>query len=111
MPVVRDRPLFAPGFVDVELVPDGGFLTRPDQSLQLDMKNSLEKIIKSAGRTMVLISGGARTGDKELLENVKRSFEAGATGLVFGRNFWQRPFDNAIDISNQIKKMMEDFSP
>jgi len=82
----------------------------PYKSLQLNTKETLEKIINSAGRTMVLISGGETMGDKELLEKVRTSFEAGATGLLFGRNFWQRPFKYALDIAEQIKKIMKEFS-
>lgn len=84
----------------------------PEQykSLQLSPQEALEKIVKSAGRTMVLISGGSKIGDKELLENVKAAFEAGATGLVFGRNFWQRPFNKALEMSAQIKSIMTEFA-
>ncbi len=81
----------------------------PYKSLQLNTKEALEKAIKSAGRTMVLVSGGEKLGDEELLEKVRTSFEAGATGLVFGRNLWQRPFKSALEIAERIKKLMMEF--
>ncbi len=81
----------------------------PYKSLQLSTREALEKAIKSAGRTMVLVSGGEKLGDEELLEKVRTSFEAGATGLVFGRNLWQRPFKKALEITERIKRLMMEF--
>jgi class I fructose-bisphosphate aldolase len=59
---------------------------------------------------MALISGGEEMGDDELLEKVKISLEAGATGMVFGRNLWQRPFKKALDIAERIKILMAEFT-
>ncbi len=81
----------------------------PYKSLQLNTKEALEKAIKSAGRTMVLVSGGEKLGDEELLEKVRISFEAGAAGLVFGRNLWQRAFKNSLEIAERIKRLMMEF--
>ncbi len=81
----------------------------PYKSLQLSTREALEKVIKSAGRTMVLISGGEKLGDEELLEKVRISFEAGAAGLVFGRNLWQRPFKKSLEIAERIKRLMMEF--
>ena len=82
---------------------------KPYDTLQLNAKEALEKVIKSAGKTMMLISGGEETGDDELLEKVRLSLEAGATGLVFGRNLWQRPFKKALEIAERIKIVMAEF--
>jgi class I fructose-bisphosphate aldolase len=83
---------------------------KPYDSLQLNAKEALEKVIRSAGKTMALISGGEEMGDNELLEKVKISLEAGATGMVFGRNLWQRPFKKALEIAERIKILMAEFT-
>jgi class I fructose-bisphosphate aldolase len=83
---------------------------KPYDTLQLNTKEALEKVIKSAGKTMTLISGGEETGDDDLLEEVKASLEAGATGFAFGRNFWQRPFKKALEVSERIKNLMAEFT-
>ncbi|WP_081809697.1 hypothetical protein [Amycolatopsis keratiniphila] len=44
-------------------------------------------------RTLVLVSGGARLGDEAMFEKARESMDAGATGLIFGRNVWQREYD------------------
>jgi len=83
---------------------------KPYDALQLDMEKSLEKVIRSAGKTLVLISGGAKISDDELLQRVRMSLEAGATGLVFGRNLWQREFEKTLEITEKIKKVMREIS-
>ncbi len=83
---------------------------KPYDTLQLEMEQSLEKVIRSAGKTMVLISGGVKVSDKELMQRVRMSLEAGATGLVFGRNLWQRPFEKTVEIAEKIKQTMKGFS-
>ena len=83
---------------------------KPYDTLQLNAKEALEKVIGSAGKTMALISGGEEMGDDELLEKVRISLDAGATGLVFGRNLWQRPFKNALEITERIKILMAEFA-
>jgi class I fructose-bisphosphate aldolase len=83
---------------------------KPYDTLQLNAKEALEKVIRSAGKTMALISGGEEIGDDELLEKVKISLEAGATGMVFGRNLWQRPFKKALEVTERIKILMAEFA-
>ena len=83
---------------------------KPYDKLQLEPKQAVEKVIKSAGKTMVLISGGEKMEDKELLEKARISLEGGATGLVFGRNLWQRPFKKALEIAAQIRTLMKEFA-
>lgn len=83
---------------------------KPYDTLKLNAKEAVEKVIKSAGKTMVLISGGEKMEDQELMEKVRISLEGGATGLVFGRNLWQRPFKKAVEIAQKIRILMKDFS-
>jgi class I fructose-bisphosphate aldolase len=83
---------------------------KPYDTLKLGMEKNLEKVIHSAGKTLVLISGGAKVADEELLQRVRMSLEAGATGLVFGRNLWQRQFEKTLEITEKIKKIMREFS-
>jgi class I fructose-bisphosphate aldolase len=35
--------------------------------------------------------------------------EAGATGLIFGRNMWQRPYDEALAMTARIQEMLREF--
>jgi class I fructose-bisphosphate aldolase len=55
---------------------------------------------------MVLISGGSKIGDEDLIEKAEMCMKAGATGLIFGRNMWQRAWDDAMQITGRVKEML-----
>ena len=56
---------------------------------------------------MVLFSGGVKQDDDaRVLEQVKRYMECGATGVMFGRNMWLRPFDKALALSRAVHAIM-----
>ena len=67
---------------------------------------AVEKVVASAGRTMVLFSGGSKVSDEDLLMKARICMESGATGLIFGRNMWQRPFEDGLDITKRIKDVL-----
>ena len=81
-------------------------LPKPYNTLKLSYEESIAKVVHSAGRTMVLFSGGSKESDQDLLHKAKVAMDNGATGLIFGRNMWQREYPDAIKIASQIKKMM-----
>ncbi len=76
------------------------------QELNLDTLKMMEKVVKSAGRTLVLVSGGSKMGDEDLLAKVELCLDAGVTGLIFGRNMWQRPMESALEITGKIREIM-----
>ncbi|MFZ6030140.1 MAG: class I fructose-bisphosphate aldolase [Chloroflexota bacterium] len=69
---------------------------------------AVEKILASAGRTMVIFSGGSRTGDEDLLRKARVCISAGATGLIFGRNMWQRPLQDGLAITAKIHQILKE---
>ena len=73
---------------------------------ELDYASAVRKVVESAGKTMVLFSGGSKIGDKDLLEKARICMEQGATGLIFGRNMWQRPFDEGLSITKKVFDIM-----
>jgi class I fructose-bisphosphate aldolase len=81
----------------------------PYNALRISEREALEKVVRSAGKSLVLISGGSKIGDEDLLEKARMAMEAGATGLIFGRNIWQRPYEEAIRISRRIRDILLDF--
>ncbi len=85
-------------------------LPKPYDQMKFTAQEGLEKVVKSAGRTLVLVSGGSKISDEDLLEKVKASMEAGVTGLIFGRNMWQRNFDDALKLTEKIKRIMSEYS-
>lgn len=84
-------------------------MPKPYNQMKFSPQEALEKVVRSAGRTMVLVSGGSKVSDEDLLEKVKVSMEAGVTGLIFGRNMWQRKFNDALKLTEKIKRIMSEY--
>jgi len=66
-------------------------------------------VVASAVNTFVLLSGGEKGNDADVLNKVRLSMEAGAIGLIFGRNIWQRPYEEAARLVEQIQSIMRDY--
>jgi fructose-bisphosphate aldolase, class I len=62
--------------------------------------------VQSAGRALVVLSGGSRVDDDRLLEQTREIMEAGGSGVVYGRNVWQREWSAAREIIDQIKEII-----
>jgi class I fructose-bisphosphate aldolase len=79
---------------------------KPYDSLELTQEEAARRVVRAAGRTMVLFSGGSKLSDTDVLAKARLAMEAGATGLIFGRNVWQRPWAEALRLSGEFKRMM-----
>lgn len=83
---------------------------KPYNTLQISEEDAIRKVVRSAGRTLVLISGGSKLSDEDLLHKARIAMDAGVTGLIFGRNLWQRKYDDAIAITGRIQEMLKAYS-
>ena len=52
-------------------------------------KSALSWSVKAAGRTKVIVAGGSKITDKEVIKKTKEIMSAGCSGLAIGRNVWQ----------------------
>ena len=57
------------------------------------------------GRRMVVFSGGAAKEREDILSEVTELQQGGATGSIIGRNAFQRPRDEALDLLQHIIKI------
>jgi len=73
---------------------------------EMDYAKAVRKVTVSAGKTLVLFSGGSKISDEDLLNKARICMAQGATGLIFGRNMWQRPMDEALALTATIKEIM-----
>lgn len=64
----------------------------------------LRWVVESAGRTKVIVSGGAKLPEEELLEIARISIRAGAIGMAVGRNIWQN--NKPLDIASKLKDIL-----
>ena len=82
---------------------------KPYNTLKWTHEEGVRRVVETAGRSMVLFSGGSKLSDEDLLEKARITMEQGATGLIFGRNMWQRPMKEALAITERIKNMLKQF--
>lgn len=58
-----------------------------------------------AGKRIVVFSGGNAKGEKELLDEVRAIRDGGGNGSIIGRNTFQRPRSEALDLLDNIIKV------
>ena len=73
---------------------------------EFSAQRAIDAVVRSANRTLLLVSGGERAGDGVMLDKARQSMEAGATGLIFGRNVWQREHAEALRFVTQLKDIL-----
>jgi class I fructose-bisphosphate aldolase len=69
-------------------------------------EDAIRHCVASAGRSLVVLSGGSKVDDDKLLEQTRFVLEAGGSGVIYGRNVWQREWSAALEIIEQIKEIM-----
>jgi class I fructose-bisphosphate aldolase len=69
-------------------------------------EDAITHCVESAGRSLVVLSGGSKIDDEQLLQQTRFVMEAGGSGVIYGRNVWQREWSEALDIIEQIKEIM-----
>ena len=83
----------------------------PYNQLRPTEQEAMARVVASAGRSLVLLSGGSKAGDDQVIEKARTAMRAGAVGLIFGRNMWQRPFAEALRMTERIKQLMRETGP
>jgi fructose-bisphosphate aldolase, class I len=73
---------------------------------EFSSQQAIEAVVRSANRTLLLVSGGERAGDEAMLEKARESMEAGATGLIFGRNVWQREHAESLRFAGALREIL-----
>jgi class I fructose-bisphosphate aldolase len=81
----------------------------PYDTLVEDRRQMLARVIRSAGRSLVIFAGGSKLADDELLGRIDDCMAAGATGFIFGRNMWQRPLDQALAMSARVHQVLQGY--
>jgi class I fructose-bisphosphate aldolase len=69
-------------------------------------QQAVDAVVRSACRALVLLSGGEKAGDEAMLDKSRESLDAGATGLIFGRNVWQRPHEKSLRFIDELKQLL-----
>jgi class I fructose-bisphosphate aldolase len=78
----------------------------PYNEMEVSQEEAIQHCVASAGRALVVLSGGSRVDDETVLTNVRDVMQAGGSGVIFGRNVWQREWSEALEIIGQIKETL-----
>jgi fructose-bisphosphate aldolase, class I len=78
----------------------------PYNELEVTQEEAVRQVVQSAGRSLVVLSGGSKIDDDQLLQQTRFIIESGGSGVIYGRNVWQREWSEARDIIEQIKEIM-----
>ncbi len=78
----------------------------PYNEMKASQDEAIAHCVASAGRSLVVLSGGSRTDDETVIGHTKSVMQAGGSGVIFGRNVWQREWSEALEIIGQIKEIM-----
>lgn len=82
----------------------------PEYQRAFSEEEAIAAVVRSANRTLVLVSGGHRAADEAMLEQARLSLEGGATGLIFGRNLWQREHDESLRLVARLRELLEKYA-
>jgi class I fructose-bisphosphate aldolase len=78
----------------------------PYNEMEVDQAEAIRQCVESAGRSLVVLSGGSKVDDETVLLHCREIMEAGGSGVIFGRNVWQREWSEALEIIAQIKETL-----
>jgi len=70
-----------------------------------DLSERTRKVIQSAfnGKRIVIHSGGAKKEISDLLEEIQDLKRGGSFGAIVGRNAFQRPFEEGVELLHKIE--------
>jgi class I fructose-bisphosphate aldolase len=105
------RGRFIPNDVDNEVL---AYSARIGLELGADMvkmkyngdKENLRWCVRAAGRTKVVIAGGAKEDQRHFLNEVGEEVDAGAVGIAVGRNVWKS--ENPFSLSKALREVVID---
>ncbi len=75
------------------------------ESIPVDsLSDRVRHVVQSAfnGRRIVIFSGGPAKGKDEILEEIRGIAEGGGFGSIMGRNSFQRPKNEAIELLHEV---------
>lgn len=87
--------------------PESPLSPEPYASLREDAAARVGRVVRSAGRTLVLFSGGEKDDREErVLEKIRLHMENGAAGVMFGRNMWLRRPSEALALTRKVHAIL-----
>jgi class I fructose-bisphosphate aldolase len=79
---------------------------KPYNTLNVTQEEAMAMVVRSAGRSFVLLSGGSKADDADLFAKAEAGLNAGVTGFIFGRNVWQRDSAAAREVVGKLNALL-----
>lgn len=76
------------------------------RNLDWDLGQQIYHVYRAAGHSLIIFSGGSKLDTDALLQRVRIGMDKGGSGIIFGRNLWQRPFPEALMLAEQLKSIL-----
>ena len=73
---------------------------------EFSTQDAMNAVVRSANKTLVLISGGSKDSDEVMFSRGSEAMDAGATGFIFGRNVWQREYDESLRFVGKLREIL-----
>jgi fructose-bisphosphate aldolase, class I len=73
---------------------------------EFSSQKAIGAVVRSANRTLLLVSGGERAGDEGMLEKARESMEAGATGPDLGRQCVAAEARESLEVVARIQEIL-----
>ena len=78
----------------------------PYNEMEVTADEAMRQCVESAGRALVVLSGGSKVDDDTVIDHARSVMQAGGSGVIFGRNVWQREWNDALEIIERIKETL-----
>lgn len=78
----------------------------PYDEMNVTADEAMRQCVESAGRALVVLSGGSKVDDETVIDHARSVMQAGGSGVIFGRNVWQREWNDALEIIARIKETL-----
>jgi class I fructose-bisphosphate aldolase len=75
------------------------------EKIEIDtLSNRIKHVVQSCfqGRRLVVFSGGNSKDKASFLNEIRGLYAGGATGSIIGRNSFQRPYNEALSLLNEV---------
>lgn len=92
--------------VNVPNLQKNSSIPAPYRDFETDLPEAVRRIIGAAAGVPVIFAGGEMVSDEDLLDKASLCISAGGSGFIFGRNIWQRPIDQALDITRKLREVI-----
>jgi fructose-bisphosphate aldolase, class I len=83
---------------------------KPEYDASFSVEEALAAVVRSANRSLVLFSGGEHRDAAGMVERAHQAMTSGATGLIIGRNVWQRERSESLRFVAAIREVLEKHS-